>query len=124
VLVIPVSQRLITLQLGITLAAVALLYALGRIPGARSAAIGGGIGLAATLAGAMVLRPAHGQSPAALLRSQLLAEALKVSVTLGLFMAAFLLIREIAPLPLFTTYAATLAAYGIVLFNKTKEDDL
>lgn len=115
---IAVSQRLITLQLGITLAAVALLCALGRLPGAQSAAVGGGIGLAATLAGAIVLRPAGGRSPAALLRSQLLAEFLKVSVTLGLFMAAFLFIREIAPLPLFTTYAATLAAYGIVLFNE------
>lgn len=85
---------------------------------AVSALAGGGIGIAATAAAALCIARTRGLSPGALLGAQILAEFVKIGVTLGLFAVTFLEYGDVAPGPLFIAYAATLAAYGLAMSGK------
>ncbi|MGH8544523.1 MAG: ATP synthase subunit I [Gammaproteobacteria bacterium] len=107
-------RKLIALQLGLTLFAAGL-CAIREIDWAVSALAGGGIGMVATCAGAMCITRIKGGSPGTLLGAQILAEVVKIGVTMGLFVAAFLFYKEVAVGPLFVAYAATLIAYGLAM---------
>ncbi len=107
-------RKLIALQLGLTLLAAGL-GAIREIDWAVSALAGGGIGTAATGAAAVCITRIKGGSPGTLLGAQILAEVIKIGVTMGLFVAAFLFYEEVAVGPLFVAYAATLIAYGLAM---------
>jgi len=107
-------RKLIALQLGLTLLAAGL-CAFQQLNWAASALTGGGIGTAATGAAAVCITRIKRGSPGTLLGAQLLAEVVKIGVTMGLCIAAFLLYKDIAIGPLFVAYAATLIAYGLAM---------
>jgi ATP synthase protein I len=80
-----------------------------------SALIGGGIGAAATLAQVMVaLRNSAGKTPQAVVRGFYRGSAMKLVVTVGLFMLA-LRGRQLMAAPLFVTYMATFLVYWLAL---------
>ncbi len=110
-------QRLLVLQIGMT-AAVSAICGIYQVQWAISALAGGGIGIVATAAAALCIARRKGLSPGGLLGAQVLAELVKVGVTLGLFVAVFLKYEAVAVGPLFSAYAATLAAYGLALLGK------
>ncbi len=99
-------------------AVVALCCAIVQQRWAISALAGGGIGIVATAAAALCVARRKGLSPGALLGAQVLGELVKLGVTLGLFVVAFLEYEAVAVGPLFTAYAATLAAYGLALLER------
>ncbi len=107
-------QRLIALQLGLTLLAAGL-GGVREVNWAISALAGGGIGTAATGAAAVCITRIKGGSPGTLLGAQILAEVVKIGVTMGLFVTAFLFYKDLAVGPLFVAYAATLIAYGLAM---------
>ena len=83
---------------------------------AVSALIGGSIGAAATLAQVLIgLRNSVGKQPqVVILRSFLRGSALKLVVTVVLFVVA-LRGHKLAPAPLFVTYVATFLVYWVAL---------
>jgi ATP synthase protein I len=87
---------------------------------AVSALIGGSIGAASTLAQVVVgLRNSVGEDPQAVMRSFLRGSALKLVVTVVLFVLA-LRGRELAPAPLLVTYVATFFVYWVALARTLK----
>ena len=82
---------------------------------AISALIGGGIGAAATLAQVLVgLRNSAGKEPRAIVSGFYRGSAVKLVVTVVLFVLA-LRGRHLAAAPLFVTYVATFLVYWVVL---------
>ena len=82
---------------------------------AISAFIGGGIGAAATLAQVLVgLRNSAGKEPRAIVSGFYRGSAVKLVVTVVLFVLA-LRARRLAPSPLFVTYVATFVVYWLAL---------
>jgi ATP synthase protein I len=80
-----------------------------------SALIGGGIGAAATLVQVIVgLRNSAGQAPQVVVRGFYRGSAMKLVVTVVLFVLA-LRGRHLAAAPLFVTYVATFLVYWVVL---------
>ena len=104
-------SKLISLQ--IVVAAVASLVALGvgGAGAAKSAALGGLIGVIPSAAyGFMLIKKPFG-SPRALLQRQYLGEFCKLVLTLLMFGASFAWVRDLSVLPFFATYILTLAVY-------------
>ena len=82
---------------------------------AVSALIGGSVGAAATLAQVLIgLRNSEGKEPQVVMRSFLRGSALKLVVTVVLFVWA-LRGHNLAPAPLFVTYVATFLVYWVAL---------
>lgn len=82
---------------------------------AVSALIGGGIGVAASLAMVFFMfRGASGADPRRILRGAYRGEAVKLGLTVLLIVAALKFV-ELAVLPFFVTYAATFVVYWIAL---------
>ena len=80
-----------------------------------SALIGGGIGAAATLVQVIIgLRNSAEQAPQAVVRGFYRGSAMKLVVTVVLFMLA-LRGRHLAAAPLFVTYVATFLVYWVAL---------
>ena len=111
---------IIGLQIAITLAAGFFVWVMSADRNsAVSALMGGAIGLLPGLVYLRVIRAAEGQSANALVKAHYLGQALKFAVTVVLFGATFFLASEVAPLPLFLTYIATLLAYwgGLIRYQ-------
>ncbi len=90
-------------------------YALWGVRSSRSALIGGGIGAAATLVQVgFGLRNSAGKDPRAVVRGFYRGSAMKLLVTVALFVLA-LRHRNLAPAPLFVTYVATFFVYWLTL---------
>ena len=80
-----------------------------------SALIGGGIGVAASLAMAMIMfRSGSGRDPKRILRGAYRGEAVKLALTVLLIVAALKFV-ELAVLPFFVAYSATFLVYWIAL---------
>lgn len=80
-----------------------------------SALIGGGIGTAATLVQVgFGLRDSAGKDPRAVVRGFYRGSAMKLLVTVALFVLV-LRHRSLAPAPLFVTYVATFLVYWLTL---------
>lgn len=80
-----------------------------------SALIGGGIGAAATLVQVIVgLRDSAGEAPQAVVRGFYRGSAMKLVVTVVLFVLV-LRGRHLAAAPLFVTYVATFLVYWVAL---------
>jgi ATP synthase protein I len=85
-----------------------------------SALIGGGIGAASTLVQVMIgLRNSGGREPQDVVRSFYRGSAMKLVVTVMLIVLA-LRGRNLAPAPLFVTYAATFLVYWLALARSLK----
>lgn len=109
------TLTIIGIQLVVTLLAALAALALATPKAAYSAAVGGGISIVATLAFAWQAFSARTGAPAAqIARTFYVGEAVKMGVTVALF-SLVLVWLEVAFLPLFLTYAATLLAYWLVL---------
>jgi len=105
-------------QFAVALSAAALAGLAGGMHAAVSALFGGGI--AVLSGGAYVWRAMidAGADPQRLYRAQAMGEAYKFAVTFALFALVFVGYREVAVLPLFLAYAATLAIYWLALLQQ------
>jgi ATP synthase protein I len=84
-------------------------------PAGASALIGGGIGVAASLAMVMIMfGRAGGADPQRILRSAYRGEVVKLALSVLLIVAALKWV-ELAVLPFFAAYAATFVVYWIAL---------
>jgi ATP synthase protein I len=109
-----IALKLVLGQAAATLGVAAVFLALSGALAARSALLGGGIGVAANLAMVMVaFRPA-GSDPKRIMRGFYRGEAVKLGLTVLLF-AATLKFLVIAAAPFFVAYAATFLVYWIAL---------
>lgn len=106
-------------QVGATLLVAAVFLIWRDAHAAMSALVGGGIGVAAALAMvAFMFRRTGGDDPHRVVRNAYKGEAAKLGVTVLLFVAA-LKFLELAALPLFVAYIATLAVHWVALLRKT-----
>lgn len=113
------SARRIPLQLvlgqaGATLVVAALFLVFSGAAAAQAALLGGGIGVAASLAMVLVAFRSAGDDPKRILRGFYRGEAVKLGVTVLLFALA-LGNLEIAAAPFFAAYVATFVAYWFAL---------
>ena len=109
------AQRVVALQLLVTIAiAFPLLYWKG-IMVAVSAFLGGAIGFVPAWIYVRRMTIAPGGKPQDFLRAQYKAEFYKFAVTALMFALTFALFRDVSPLFLFLTYFATLAVYWVAL---------
>lgn len=109
-------RRILGAQIAVTLAAVMLVLLLGgEARAAWSALIGGAIGFSTAYVYVRRMFASRGGDPGEAVKAQYRAEFYKLAVTVVLFGAAFVLFRDIAALPLFLTYAATLMVYWAAL---------
>ena len=109
-------RRILGTQMAVTVAAVLLVLAMGGEPRAAwSALIGGVIGFSSAYVYVRRMFTTRGDTPGDLVKAQYRAEFYKLAFTIVLFAATFALYRDIAALPLFLTYAATLMVYWAAL---------
>ena len=105
----------VLMQLAVTLfLAVAFLIGSGG-HAATSALIGGGIGVASSLAMVMFMFRGAGGDPKQIMRSTYRGEAVKLGLTVVLFVVA--LRSGVAAVPLLVTYIATSFAYWFALIR-------
>ena len=106
---------LVAAQVAITGLIAALCAALSGAPAALAALVGGGIGASASLVQVLSsFRAGAAGDPAAIARGFYRGEALKVAVTVLLFILA-LRARRFMPGALFAGYVATFVAYWLAL---------
>jgi ATP synthase protein I len=101
-------------QITVTVVVAAGLLLLQDARAALAAVIGGTIGFASGWVYARKMKVARG-TPVAVMTGHYRAEGYKLATTAVLFAVTFVLYREIAPLPLFLTYVATLFVYWAAL---------
>ena len=101
-------------QLAATVMAGLLAWAISGRLAAFSALLGGGIGTAASLTLALAGFSRRAVDSEQALRAFYGGEALKLVVVVGLFVAAFTLMK-VAPLAMFAAFAATFIVYWIAL---------
>ena len=102
-------------QAAVAVCGALICYAALDVRSSLSALIGGGIGAAATLVQVgFGLRNSAGKDPRAVVRSFYRGSAMKLLVTVALFVLA-LRDRNLAPAPLFVTYVATFFVYWLTL---------
>jgi ATP synthase protein I len=103
--------KLIGLQVLVTAVASLVALGVGGAGAAKSAAIGGSIGVIPSAAyGFLLIKKPFG-SPRAVLQRQYLGEFCKLLLTLLMFGASFAWVKELSALPFFATYILTLAVY-------------
>jgi len=108
-------RRVIALQAIVGIAVALLLGALyGTLIVAYSAFAGAAIGVIASSVYAMRMAT-RGSDPKVLLAGHYSAEFSRFGVTVLLFIAVFSSFKDVAALPLFLTYASTLAVYWVAL---------
>lgn len=108
-------RKLILAQLAIIIVAVVASYIMAGSRAAYSAFIGGGINVLATAFFArQVFSAPPGATARRVVRAFYIGEVMKILLTILLF-AAVLVWLNIAPLPLFLTYAATMLASWLIL---------
>lgn len=109
-------RRILGAQIAVTIAAVALVLLMGgEARAAWSALIGGSIGFSTAYVYVLRMFASRSGDPGESVKAQYRAELYKLAFTAVLFGATFVLFREIAALPLFLTYAATLMVYWAAL---------
>lgn len=118
------GARRVALMLVLAQVAATLFIAMSFLIGSNaraavSALIGGGIGVAASLAMVIFMfRAAGAADPRRILRSTYRGEAAKLALTVLLFVAALKLV-ELAVVPFFVAYVATFAVYWIALLKSS-----
>lgn len=110
------ARRVIAIQLGITGLVAAGFLLLAGSAAAGAALIGGGIAAAASWLFAKRVFGPGAEDPRRFVRRLFVAECLKIAATIGLFVVVLLLL-DVAYLPLFVAYAASLLAYWLALLT-------
>jgi len=113
-------RAIIGLQIAVTLASGLVAGAITGDPGTAASALwGGSIGFLSAAIYAFAMRAPQGARPQDLLAAQYRAQGLKFMLTVGLFGGTFAIAKDVSPLPLFLTYAATLLAYwaGLIRYQ-------
>lgn len=106
---------LVVVQAAIAVVVAVVCALIGGAPAARAALVGGGIGAAASLTQVVVsFRARAARNPAAIARGFYRGEALKIAVTVMLFVLA-LRARRFMPGALFAGYVATFVAFWVAL---------
>lgn len=114
-LVLGKAQRVVALQLAVTVViALAVLWAKG-LTAAASALVGGAIGFIPAWLYALKMATGSSTDPRVLIRAQYRAEAYKFAATVVLFALTFVFFRDVSALFLFLAYLATLAVYWVAL---------
>ena len=108
------ALMLVLAQFAVTLILAATFLIGSDARAAVSALIGGGVGVAASLAMVVVMFRGAGADAKRILRSTYRGEAVKLGITVLLIVAALKFV-ELAVLPFFVTYAATFLVYWIAL---------
>lgn len=104
-------RQIIWLQVALTVLIAASLLVFKGTSAAVSAFLGGSIGFMTSMVYAITMVMVKGEEPRDLLKAQVRAEAYKLISALVLFIAVFTLIKDISPLIVLLTFAATLAVY-------------
>lgn len=112
------AQRLVLMQLLVTVLIALLLVLLDGLTVAASAMIGGAIGFVPAWIYARTMTVKGGAEPQDLLRAHYKAEVYKFAVTAVMFALTFALFRGVSALFLFLTYFITLAVYWVALLTK------
>lgn len=108
-------SKLIGLQVLVATVASLVALGVGGAGAAKSAALGGSIGVIPSAAyGFLLIKKPFG-SPRAVLQRQYLGESCKLVLTLLMFGASFAWVRDLSVLPFFATYMLTLAVYWAAL---------
>lgn len=110
--------RVLSLQLAVTAVTAAAWGMLQDQQAMLAALIGGAIAIVGGWIYARKMMVKHTIDPAVMMGAQFRAEAYKLLITIVLFTAAFVLYREISPLPFFSTYVLTLLVYWVALLFK------
>ena len=109
------TQKILTIQLALTLSAAIVSLILADVKAGYSALIGGGINILATAYFAYkVFSAGPGSTARQVARAFYWGEVVKIALT-GLLFAGVLLWLEVAFLPLFLTYAVTMLAFWLAL---------
>ena len=110
------AYRVVGLQVLVTvLISLSVLAFYGALA-AASAFAGGAIGFVTSWAYVKKMAaPSGGRDPRVLLRNHVLAECLKLGLTVVLFAAVFIFFKGVAVLPLLLAFMATLAMYWVAL---------
>ena len=117
----PQVRWVLSSQLLVTLVAALLAGVTQGVHAAVSAALGGGIAVASGFAYAWRALRASGSSvadPKKAFHAQVLGEGYKFAVTVLLFGWVFKSYEQLAALPLFLAYAATIVIYWIALLRR------
>ena len=110
------AYRIVGLQVLVSVLIAAPLLAFSGALAAGSSLAGGAIGFVTSWAYIRrMVAPSVGRDPGILLRNHVLAECLKLGLTVVLFAAVFILFKGVAVLPLLLTFMATLAMYWVAL---------
>ncbi len=111
---------IVGLQFMVALVVAAVFLAESGLLAAKSAMIGGAIGVIPGAFYAWRLVRSQGAAPEQLLRAHYVAEFGKLALTFVMFGAAFVWVKNVSALPLFAGYIATLLVYwaALLMFNK------
>lgn len=107
--------KLIGLQILVTTVAALVAFLACDVVAAKSAALGGAIGVIPGAAYGLLLIKKPFGTPRSVLQRQYLGEFCKLVLTLLMFGASFVWVKELSVLVLFVTYMLTLAVYWAAL---------
>ena len=107
--------KIIGVQVLVSAIATFVALVVGGVIAAKSAALGGAIGVIPSAAYGLLLIKKPFGTPRELLQRQYLGEFSKLVLTLLMFAASFAWVKELSVLSLFATYILTLAVYWAAL---------
>lgn len=116
-------RRVVILQLCITFGASLIAALDGGLVSARSALVGGALGVIPTLVYWLAVRFVTSAQPARVAGIHLIAELLKIATTLALFALVIVFLNGIRFFPLIVTFCLTLIAYWITLYTISRADE-
>lgn len=108
-------RRIILIQVAVAVLIALVMLAIQGVTAAASAFVGGAIGFLTSLVYAKKMLAPPGSEAKKIIRAHYSAEAYKLIFTILLFSLVFTQYKEVHALPLFATYAATLAVYWVAL---------
>jgi ATP synthase protein I len=108
-------RRIILVQVAVAILIALLMLVIQGVTAAVSALVGGAIGFLTSLVYAKKMLAPPGSEAKKIIRAHYSAEAYKLIFTILLFSLVFTQYKEVDALPLFATYAATLAVYWVAL---------
>lgn len=108
-------RRIILVQVAVAILIALLMLVIQGVTSAVSAFVGGAIGFLTSLVYAKKMLAPPGSEAKKIIRAHYSAEAYKLIFTILLFSLVFTQYKEVHALPLFATYAATLAVYWVAL---------
>lgn len=114
----PQVRWVLTRQAAVAVVAAAVAGAMLGLHAAVSALLGGGVGVASGYAYVWRAMRTAEVDPGKAFRAQVAGEGLKFAVTLLLFALVFKGYEEVAPLPLFLAFAATIVVYWMALLKQ------